>query len=220
MGNRFFKNYPRYIVTSPFGVRKHPVLGIKKMHNGIDLVATRDGKTGQTDYILAHTGGTVEGVGYDLSAGNYVKIRVSSNTVMVYYHLRDKSPLEKGATVERGKIVGYMGKTGTVSGAHLHWGIKRSGEWIDPTPYLNKDYTEEGNTVNIVVDVLKKGSKGATVKALQALLIGYGYSCGSSGADGSFGSATDKAVRAYQKDKGLTVDGSVGPKTWFALLGV
>ena len=66
---------------------------------------------------------------------------------------------------------------------------------------------------------LRKGDKGDDVKALQILLIGYGYSCGSYGVDGSFGSATDKAVRAYQKDKGLSVDGIVGPKTWAMLLG-
>ena len=73
---------------------------------------------------------------------------------------------------------------------------------------------------DVKVSVLKKGAKGDQVKALQALLIGYGYSCGSSGVDGSFGPATDKAVRAYQKANGLEVDGSVGPKTWGKLLGV
>lgn len=77
---------------------------------------------------------------------------------------------------------------------------------------------EEGFEVNM--KTLKKGSKGAQVKTLQALLIGYGYSVGSSGVDGSFGPATDKAVRAYQKTKGLVEDGSVGPKTWAKLLGV
>lgn len=76
------------------------------------------------------------------------------------------------------------------------------------------------NTVTVKLPVLKKGAKGDPVKALQALLIGYGYSCGNSGVDGSFGPATDMAVRAYQKDHGLAVDGSVGPATWSSLLGV
>ena len=70
------------------------------------------------------------------------------------------------------------------------------------------------------VSVLKKGAKGAQVKAMQTLLIGYGFSCGSSGADGSFGPATDKAVRSFQQASGLSVDGSCGPKTWAKLLGV
>ena len=68
--------------------------------------------------------------------------------------------------------------------------------------------------------VLRKGSKGNTVKAMKTLLIGYGYFCGGYGADGDFGSGTDSALRAYQKAKGLGVDGICGPKTWAKLLGV
>lgn len=78
--------------------------------------------------------------------------------------------------------------------------------------------TKEVDTVNIELPVLKKGAKRDEVKSLQALLIGYGYSCGSSGVDGSFGSATDSAVRKYQKTHALAVDGSVGPATWRSLL--
>jgi N-acetylmuramoyl-L-alanine amidase len=78
--------------------------------------------------------------------------------------------------------------------------------------------TEEECTVN--VKVLKKGSKGDQVKALQVLLIGYGYDCGNSGADGSFGSATEKALKKYQGDHKLDKDGCCGPKTWTSLLGV
>jgi N-acetylmuramoyl-L-alanine amidase len=77
-------------------------------------------------------------------------------------------------------------------------------------------------TVNL--KVLKKGSKGDAVKALQALLIGYGYELKNNGktygVDGSFGGATENAVLAYQKKNGLQTDGSVGPKTWAKLLGV
>jgi hypothetical protein len=84
--------------------------------------------------------------------------------------------------------------------------------------YNPEPVKEEECTVN--VSVLKKGSKGSQVKALQALLIGYGYSCGSSGVDGSFGNATLSAVKKYQSRNGLESDGSVGPKTWAKLLGV
>lgn len=80
--------------------------------------------------------------------------------------------------------------------------------------------TESKGVCNVELKVLKKGAKGSEVKALQTLLIGYGYSCGSYGADGSFGSATDSAVRAYQKENELDVDGSVGKETWSKLLGV
>jgi hypothetical protein len=70
------------------------------------------------------------------------------------------------------------------------------------------------------VPMLKKGSKGESVKALQILLSGYGYSLGSYGIDSDFGSATENAVEAFQEDNGLEVDGVVGPMTWAKLLGV
>lgn len=72
----------------------------------------------------------------------------------------------------------------------------------------------------VIMPMLQKGNAGKTVKALQILLIGYGYSCGSYGADGDFGNATKNAVLAYQKAKGLEVDGIVGHRTWASLLGV
>lgn len=66
---------------------------------------------------------------------------------------------------------------------------------------------------------LKNGCEGEDVRALQILLIGRGYDCGSAGADGVFGSKTDEAVREYQKAKGLAVDGIAGENTMSSLLG-
>jgi hypothetical protein len=200
-------------------MRKNPVSGIRKKHNGIDLVGKNSNGMSCTDYIMAHTGGVVSAVGYNSSAGYYVQIKVSDSTIMVYYHLKTKSTLKLGATVKKGAVIGYMGSTGNSTGAHLHWGIKRNGSWIDPEPYLDKDYEEE-NTVDISVKILKRGAKGDAVKALQALLIGYGYSCGNSGADGSFGAKTEEAVMKFQGKHGLVKDGSVGRATWSKLLGV
>ncbi len=75
-------------------------------------------------------------------------------------------------------------------------------------------------TVDVTLSVLTKGCKGDAVKALQGALIAMGYECGSSGADGDFGSGTDSAVRKLQADYGLTVDGIVGKDTWGAVLGM
>ena len=125
MSNRFFPSYPDYLITSRYGMRT--LKGVTKKHNGIDLTATRDGTVGKVDHIMAHTGGTVCAVGYDKSAGNYIKIRVAADTVMVYYHLQETSPCKVGDTVKAGDIIGYMGMTGNATGAHLHWGIKKSG---------------------------------------------------------------------------------------------
>ena len=74
-------------------------------------------------------------------------------------------------------------------------------------------------TVEVTVETLKKGSRGDNVKALQILLIGYGYDCGKHGADGDFGANTEKAARDYQEKNKLTVDGIVGKNTWNKLLG-
>lgn len=86
-------------------------------------------------------------------------------------------------------------------------------------PKYDAEPVKKEGVCTVEIKVLKKGAKGNTVKALQTLLIGYGYSCGSYGADGDFGTATEKALKAYQKAMGLSVDGSCGPKTWAKLLG-
>lgn len=79
----------------------------------------------------------------------------------------------------------------------------------------------ESEVCIVEVKQLKKGSKGEPVKALQRMLWAMGYELGNNNPiDGDFGSKTDGAVRAYQRNKGLTVDGVVGPKTWAKLLGV
>lgn len=72
---------------------------------------------------------------------------------------------------------------------------------------------------NLEAVVLRRGMKGEKVEALQILLIGKGYSCGSAGADGSFGPATENAVLLYQEDHDLEPDAQVGPMTLGSLLG-
>ncbi len=58
---------------------------------------------------------------------------------MVYYHLANRD-VKKGAKVRQGDVLGYMGATGNVTGAHLHFGIQSGGEWVDPEPYLDRDF--------------------------------------------------------------------------------
>lgn len=107
-----------------------------------------------------------------------------------------------------------------------------------PGPYLESKFPEIAEEVNrrlggeppaepekeeakdLNLPILNKGSKGDSVKALQILLIGYGYPCGKYGVDGSFGSATESAVKSYQQYEKLGVDGIVGSATWAKLLGV
>lgn len=70
------------------------------------------------------------------------------------------------------------------------------------------------------METVKKGSKGNVVKAMQILLAGNGCKCGSAGADGDFGPATESALKKFQEKKKLEVDGICGPATWAALLGM
>ena len=75
------------------------------------------------------------------------------------------------------------------------------------------------NAVTITLTTLGKGDEGEQVKTLQRLLGSLGYDLGGYGADGIFGDATDKDVRAFQKLHNLKVDGLVGKDTWSHLLG-
>jgi len=86
--------------------------------------------------------------------------------------------------------------------------------------YFKVDKKETGKTNVVELPTLLKNTEGITVKAMQTLLIGYGYSCGKAGADGDFGNGTFQALKNYQKDKGLTIDGCCGAKTWLSLLGI
>ena len=99
-----------------------------------------------------------------------------------------------------------------------------------PGPYLKSRMKELADTVNkklkgdtksicaVWLNVLRKGDEGSSVTALQAVLEANDYSCGKWGIDGDFGVATEKAVKAFQKARGIKVDGIVGQQTWSALL--
>lgn len=97
---------------------------------------------------------------------------------------------------------------------------KRLGE--NPASEPAKEPSEEKVSVKEVtaLPMLRKGSKGTSVKALQILLIGNDCSCGKYGADGDFGGGTETAVKEFQREHDLDDDGVVGPMTWAALLGV
>ena len=73
-------------------------------------------------------------------------------------------------------------------------------------------------SVNITLPQIGNGDRGNSVRAMQRLVIAYGYSCGSAGADGIFGAGTERGVRKFQKAKRLDADGICGKDTWTALL--
>lgn len=79
---------------------------------------------------------------------------------------------------------------------------------------------KEKGEYRMQLNYLRPGCRGEDVRALQILLMGRGYSCGNSGADGVFGNDTNSALCKYQRAKGLEVDGVAGEQTMSSLLGV
>ena len=111
-----------------------------------------------------------------------------------------------------GKKAGYNGRSWTKHGRLPYVSYEASSEPVQAE--------KTNDACALKVDVLRKGCKGEAVKALQVLLIGNRCSCGSYGVDGSFGGSTDGAVRKFQREHNLDVDGVVGPDTWSCLLGM
>jgi len=117
------------VITSPFGMRLHPVLNVMRMHNGIDI----DGETG--DSVFAAASGVVIMATFSGSAGNIVKITHRNGDITSYMHL-DSISVSEGQTVVKGQIIGTVGSTGAVTGSHLHFSIETPLGYVDPHEYL------------------------------------------------------------------------------------
>ena len=119
-----------YRLTSAFGMRKHPVLGVVRMHNGVDMAcaqgtpiyATRAGKVTRTAY---QAGG----------AGNYVSINHLDGFSSIYMHMTHYV-VSAGQEVSQGQLIGYVGSTGISTGPHLHFGISYAGTYVNPLAYI------------------------------------------------------------------------------------
>ena len=141
--------------------------------------------------------------------------------VCLFYYKKDKNGNRTNTLEHTGFY--YNGETVECSGTVKHekkinpkwevWGVPMCAEGVPPTPPPTTKPT------------LRRGDRGVYVALAQTELINKGYSCGSKGADGIFGQATETAVRDFQRDhkdadgKPLSVDGVIGQKTWFALDG-
>ena len=110
-------------VTSPFGMRKDPFTGKRKMHNGIDLYA-------RNDEVYAMFPGMVKKVGYDKRSGNYITLQHGDYTVS-YCHL-SRVIIKEKTPVLAGDVVGITGNTGRSTGEHLHITLKVDLKYINP----------------------------------------------------------------------------------------
>lgn len=205
----------------------------KGNHYGLDL-GWNSAHGGKNQPIYASESGTIEKVVDNdktgKSWGNLVKINHGNKNYTLYAHLKNGVLVKKGQQVEKGQIIGYMGTTGHSTGNHCHYEVYEGGsstsKRVNP---ISRTYVYEGQTVGSttakskeilyykeqynLTRLLKKGLKGNDVKELQKKLSGIGYSIGRYGVDGSFGNDTLKAVKLFQKNNKLKVDGIVGKDT-------
>lgn len=112
-------------ITSPYGMRLHPTLKVRKMHTGIDLSAP----SGTT--IVAANSGTVISAGYNAAYGKYIIIDHGGGISTLYGH-QSKLCVSKGDKVTRGQKIGEVGTTGYSTGNHLHFEVRRNGEHENP----------------------------------------------------------------------------------------
>ncbi|MCA8889856.1 MAG: peptidoglycan DD-metalloendopeptidase family protein, partial [Parvularculaceae bacterium] len=114
-------------LSSGFGTRRHPILGYKKAHKGVDFAAPRGTP------IKAAGDGVVERAGPYGSFGNYIRIRHANNYKTAYAHLHAiKKGVRAGNRVRQGDIIGYVGTTGRSTGPHLHYEVHLGGKQVNP----------------------------------------------------------------------------------------
>ena len=121
---------PYYTLTSPFGMRVHPITGQWKMHNGVDLALP------QGEPIYAAKSGKVTTASYQAGgAGYYVSINHGDGFSSIYMHMTHFI-VSPGQYVNAGQVIGYVGSTGGSTGPHLHFGISYNGTYVNPMNYI------------------------------------------------------------------------------------
>lgn len=118
-------------ISSEYGNRIHPTLGVQKFHNGVDFAAP----TGTA--IYAAYDGKVVAAAYSSSMGNYVMIDHGSGLYTIYMHA-SKLYVSAGAVVVRGETIAAVGSTGRSTGPHLHFSVRLNGAYTSPWNYLSQ----------------------------------------------------------------------------------
>jgi murein DD-endopeptidase MepM/ murein hydrolase activator NlpD len=114
-------------LSSGFGMRRNPILGYSKMHEGLDFAAPRGTP------IYAAGDGVVERASRYGAYGKYVRLRHNSEYATAYAHLNGFADgIRPGQPVKQGETIGFVGSTGRSTGPHLHYEILRYGEQVNP----------------------------------------------------------------------------------------
>lgn len=128
--------WPRPIeITAPFGDLRLMNGKKKSQHFGMDL----DGNTG--DPVTAANAGEVVLVRDCFASGNTVLLHHGGRLFTAYFHL-SRFEVKEGDRVKPGQLLGRVGKTGRVTGPHLHFGVKLDGRWVDPASLLSMRFFE------------------------------------------------------------------------------
>ena len=113
-------------LSSPFGMRKHPIDGFNKMHRGTDFAAPMGTP------IMASGSGTIKKAGWCGGGGNCVAIKHNSTYETIYAHMsKFAQGIRKGVKVKQGQIIGYVGSTGKSTGPHLHYEVIVNGKKVN-----------------------------------------------------------------------------------------
>ncbi len=117
-------------ISSRFGMRRHPILGYRKKHKGLDFAAPRGTP------ILAAGDGRISKIGYSRANGNYIFLKHNNTYETVYIHMsKFARNMKKNRKIKQGKIIGYVGSTGMAKGPHLHYEIRKKGVSINPSKF-------------------------------------------------------------------------------------
>ncbi len=130
-GGQFAWPAPQYKrISDEYGNRTHPILGTQQFHNGLDMAAPSGSP------ILAAYDGEVVAADYSPTMGNYIMINHGDGLITIYMHA---SALEvsKGQNVVRGEEIAKVGSTGRSTGPHLHFSVRRDGDYVSPWNYLS-----------------------------------------------------------------------------------
>ena len=127
----------------------------------------------------------------------------------------------KGYVLEASGTKAGNVRTAITNSKWTYWGLYKDLDYEsadDPVESVTPSIPDPAEDATKKLPTFRRGDKGDMVRVLQTQLsTGHGYDIGKCGIDGDFGKATEAAVKKFQKDKGLTADGVVGPKTWEAL---
>lgn len=116
-------------ISDEYGNRMHPILGVEKFHNGLDMAASSGTP------ILAAYDGDVVAADYSGSMGNYIMIDHGSGLYTIYMHC-SALYVSKGQTVYKGQNIAAVGSTGRSTGPHLHFSVRLNGNYVSPWNYL------------------------------------------------------------------------------------